>query len=174
LRPLGDVDGEPPEVRSAVAGADDVLVERLVRLGHRRGRRERAAAVARGDAEVPDERAHHPLGRRPRAVGRADRLDDILEDGRAADHPARPGRGPRELGIRRDADVEPGEVFVEAQHVPHDREQALGRRVGRDAQAAAAAGGDPQRLRAPPVQERHRQRGAIRVDLHRRQLDEPV
>ena len=50
-------------------------------------------------AEVLDERADHAHGRRPRAVRRADRLHDVLEDRRAAEHPAGPARHPGELGV---------------------------------------------------------------------------
>ena len=95
--PLATERGERPQVRRAVAGARDLAVERLVRGRHRLGGRERAAAVGRRVAEMLDERGRHLRRQRPRAVRRADRLHDVLEDGRAAQHPAGARRRPGEV-----------------------------------------------------------------------------
>ena len=68
----------PRRRRATVAGAGNAAA--LRRAGRRR-------------PELADERADHPHGRRPCAVGRADRLDEVLEHRRAAHHP--PGAGDR-------------------------------------------------------------------------------
>jgi hypothetical protein len=108
---------ELEEVTAAIPGADDVAVERLAGDRHRRGGGEGAAAAGRLVSEVRDEGADHALGRGPRAVRRADRLHDVLEDGGAADDPSgAPGR-PGESRVGCGDRVETGEVFVEAEQV---------------------------------------------------------
>ena len=77
-----------------------------------------AAPARRGRrAELADQRADHPHRRRPRAVGRADRLDEVLEHRRAAQHPPGAGGHPGEVRVLGRAGVEGAEVVVEAQHV---------------------------------------------------------
>ena len=76
------------------------------RASGRRGRTARPAAAGGRLAEVLDEGPDHPLGGRPGAVRRADRLHDLLEDGRAADEPPGARRRPGELGVGRGDGVE--------------------------------------------------------------------
>ena len=63
------------------------------------------------------DRADHALGRRPRAVGGADRLHDVLEDGRAAEHSPGAGCSPGEIGVLARRGVERGEILVQSQDV---------------------------------------------------------
>src|SRR5207247_4691169 len=108
------------------AGAYDVLVARLIDLRHRARRRESAAAVGSANTELLDERGHHAHGRGPGAVGRADRLDDVVENGRAAQHPPGAGRGPGELRILPRGFVERREVGVEPEHVARGLDEEHG------------------------------------------------
>ena len=102
---VGDGAGEGLEVAAAVAAADDVLVEVLVGGGHCGRGRESASPrsalrrVDGGFAEVGDEGVDHPLGGGPGAIGGADRLDDVLEDGRTAGHAAGTAGCPAEIGV---------------------------------------------------------------------------
>src|SRR5439155_803759 len=94
----GDVGREGAQVRAAVAGAHDVLVERLIDARHGPRRREGPPSVRSARTELLDECRHHPHRRRPGTVGRADRLDDVLENGWAPQHPPGAGRDELELG----------------------------------------------------------------------------
>src|SRR5919106_382798 len=121
--PVGDRARERDQVRPAVASPDDVAVEILTRCRHRLGGGEGATIgtldrrARRRLAEVFDESGDHALGRRPCAVGRADRLDDVLEDRRAPDHATRSFGRPGEVRVVREERVEVGEVFVETENV---------------------------------------------------------
>ena len=175
------------EVSPAVAGAHDVRVKGITGGGHRLGCRERPTEWAGGRrsegrlAEMLDEPPNHAHRRRPGAVGRADRLHDVLEDRQAADHPTRALCRPRELGVELGERVEGREVLVEAEHMAHGGKD---RRVRPRARQATL---DPHRG-APrlPGLDTHEPRAACRhghgqlegalvlVNAHRRKLDETV
>ena len=166
-RAVGDRGGDRAQVRPAVAGARDVLVEVVGRLGHRLRVGEGAAL----DTEVLDERGHHANRPRPGAVGGADRLHDVLEDGRAPEHPARPAPGPGELVVVRDHRVEARQVLVEPQHVAHDVEDA---RRTVDVGVSRPALAHAQRARAAVDRERGLERPRLLVEPVRDQLGDPV
>src|SRR5438067_1422670 len=52
-----------------------------------------------------------------RSYDRLSRLDDVLEDGRRAQHAAGADCTPRQLGVVADERVEAGQVLIEAEHV---------------------------------------------------------
>lgn len=130
-RALGDPFRQRAQIGAAIAGAGHVAVEVLAGRGHRGRGRERAPErpgvwrARRPLAEVLDERADHPLGRRPGAVRRADRLDDVLEHGRAPHHPAGARSDPGERGVAGGSRVERGQVLVEPEDVANLIEDAL-------------------------------------------------
>jgi hypothetical protein len=123
--------GEGTEVRAAVAGPDDVLVEILARLGHRGGSGERptVGAAPRGSqgglAQMFDERADHADGCGPCAIRGGDRLDDVLEDGRATHQAAGAACGPGEVGVLANLLVEARKILVEAQDVADAVKQSV-------------------------------------------------
>ena len=94
--------------------------------------------------ELVHERGSHPPCAGPRRVRGADRLHDILEDGRRPQHPARAVCAPGQIRVVARDEVEAGEVLVEAEHVPDGsselvadaRRRAPGGEV--DAQSTAA------------------------------------
>ncbi len=136
-RALRDRRRQRAEVRPAVPRLRHLAVERIGGGGHRRRGREgarRQVGIIRGVlgrlAEVGDQRADHPFCGRPGAVRRADRLDDVLEEGCAAHHPARSGRRPGEVRVVGQRGVEAGEVGVEPQQVGHRRQDGGGVAVG--------------------------------------------
>jgi hypothetical protein len=132
-------------------------------------------------AEVPDQRADHPLRRRPRAVRGADCLDDVLEDRRAPEHAACSRRRPGELEVGLDPSVEVRQVLVQTEHVPHRRKQrgalSIPERFAeyRDSSEAGAGGGRDHRARwRAPDGERRREGASVLVDDVRRQRGDAV
>ncbi len=117
---LGRVGRQCPQVRAAISRAGHVAVERLIGRRHLgRGREGVTLGYAnRGCAEMIDERGDHPHRARPGAVGGADRLDHVLEHGRASQHPPGARGGPGEHGVGRGHGVEPAQVLVEREHPP--------------------------------------------------------
>src|SRR5206468_9340655 len=103
---------ELEQIGTAVAGARDVAIEALARPRHGHGRWEGTALRTVGrrtggaPSQVLDQRAHHSLGGAPRTIGRADRLDDVLEDRRTLDHAPGAARDPPELRVVSDGGVE--------------------------------------------------------------------
>src|SRR5262249_60181562 len=92
-------------------------------------------AARRLDPEVVDERRRHLPRPGPCRVRRTDRLPDVLEPRRRAQHPPRAGLAPREVGILAREYIEGRQVFVETEHVRD-------RRAERPGVAIAAASGD--------------------------------
>ncbi len=134
----------------------------------------------RGLAQVLDERRRHPHRRRPGAVGRADRLDHFLEDGRAAQHPARSLRGPGELRVVRGCFVEAGQVLVQVEDASQNSVQPLLRLASelgsKDLDACRPlpfAHDDRARFHAGDGK-RRRERPLLLVHAHRRQVGHAV
>ncbi|MGH2806490.1 MAG: hypothetical protein ACRDKT_04360 [Actinomycetota bacterium] len=172
--------GQLFEVRAAVSRARRFLVEGLRSRGHHVRAGERAAvgaALRRGGrwfAEMLDERRDHPLGRRPRAIRRADRLDDLFEDRGAPDHPPRTAAYPREVRIGPTAVVQRREILVQSQDVCDLRQDLVGRRLRRSAAqdldpgvALPALADDDRSGLSPAEGERHLERPSGFVDEHR-------
>ncbi len=183
----GDRARELQQVGAAIPGAGDVLVEGLAGLGHGRGRREGPApgtvrvGAGRPLSQVLDDRVDHPRGGRPGAVGRADRLDHVLEHRRALDHAPGPRGHPREVGIGGRGLVERRQVGIEPQDVT-DRRGELGRRAfgrrraeDRDLRVTPAPRLDPDRPRASATGAQGEfDRAVVGRRPHRRQVHEPV
>ncbi|TML82512.1 MAG: aminotransferase class III-fold pyridoxal phosphate-dependent enzyme, partial [Actinobacteria bacterium] len=175
----GDVGREGAQVRAAVAGAHDVLVERLIDARHGPRRREGPPSVRSARTELLDECRHHPHRRRPGTVGRADRLDDVLENGWAPQHPPGAGRDPRELGILACSFVQAGQIGVEPEHVARSvcKHDAVARTDvhALDPGEAWPACADPDRARSASRQRNRRLEGTtVLVEPVRRQVRDAV
>jgi hypothetical protein len=102
---------------------------------------------------------------------RADRLDDVLEHGRSAQHASCTERAPRQLVVAYEL-VEPRQVFVESEHVrdcPHQR--SIGTAFDPNVPFAL---GEAHRSRTAGNCERRRERSSLEIELVRRQLGDPV
>src|SRR5439155_18644705 len=160
--------------------AGDVAVEGFVRSRHRLGGWKGAPpgrTILR--PEVVDERADHADGSRPGAVRRADRLHDILEDGRAAQHAAGTGRHPVERWVGRGELVERREILVEAKDVGDDVEDGIAVAAerlayGLDRGVSAAAGGDANGPCATAEGKRGLERAGVLVEPVRCEVGEAV
>ena len=187
----GDARGDVPEVRAAVAGTGDVPVEAVAGGGHRLRRREGTAGDVAGRRprsrlpEPADQGADHPLRRRPGAVGRADGLDHVLEDRRAAQQAPGAACGPRKLWVPSRDRVEAAQVVVQAEHAAHGRDQGRRLRLRRRRPRVGCVDGDcglaaELRLgevhRPRPARRGQRDRGGPRIvgDVHRWQLRDAV
>lgn len=106
---------------------------------------------------------------------RSRRLDDVLEDVRTAEHPARARRGPRELRVVARDGIERREILVEPEHVAQLRDEVrtaslADRRAEQlDSSVRVALGRDANRACAGPGQRqghlerrRRRRRAAAR------------
>ena len=104
---------------------------------------------------------------------RSRRLDDVLEDGRRAQHPSRAGRAPGQVAVGADDRVEAGQILVEPEHVGDGRRQCVSRLhsdPSRDdiGTQLPARLGQPNRPRTPRHEQRRLERAFREVDVVRR------
>src|SRR5580692_9573764 len=114
-----DVVRNAPHVWAPIAHARDLSIPRCGSLSQQRGLGESAAAKLY-------ERSRHADRRRPRAVCRADRLDDVFEHGWACKNASGAGARPPEHFIAGDLCVKGCEIVVKAKHLSDDRAHAFG------------------------------------------------
>src|ERR1700678_856614 len=87
---------------------------RATSLNHASG--VRATSSGSGKAAELDEGVRHPNGRRPRAVGRADRFNRIFKYRRAREETSGTRSGPAQALVAGNHRIEGREVVVESKH----------------------------------------------------------